>query len=43
MAKLGLVDITPEFFQKMSDHSNQKQQYDTDAMQWVTIQISSNG
>jgi hypothetical protein len=35
MAKLGLVDIALERLQEMSDQSNQKQQYDTDAMQWV--------
>ncbi len=37
MAKLGLIDIAPELLQEMSDQSNHKQRYDTDAMQQVRI------
>jgi hypothetical protein len=33
MATFGLVDIPPELLKEMSDCSNQKQRYDTDAMQ----------
>jgi hypothetical protein len=35
MAKLGVVDITPELLQKMSDHSKHKQQFNMEAMQKV--------
>jgi hypothetical protein len=31
MAKLGLVDIAPEFLQKMSDCLKHKQQYNMEA------------
>jgi pentatricopeptide repeat protein len=36
MAKLGMVDIALELLKEMSNQSNQKQWYNTDAMQQVS-------
>ncbi len=40
MAKLGLVDISPELLQEMSDHSKHKQQYDMEAMQCLAAHMN---